>query len=594
MVAEKQDANFVGLFVAREAALKVLPANPVFHTREPNTFDDLGGEYTLVARRPFSPSRQRKKGGTTDLDADGGWNEDLTQNNLQDDMEAFFFAAMRRKSRQFFKASYTHAFTASAGTDNATINGHPFATGDGPVQLTNAGGALPAGLNAATNYWLIKNGANTFQFATSKANALAGTKVDITDAGTGVHTVTTNAAVAASDDSFTVNDATGFGVGALALAKGFANAANNGVHEVTAVAGNKITVATALADEAGAAGASLEIVGFQFDADDLSIAVDGGRAVLSSASVDMTGFGLIPGEWTFCGGDGANASFADVPPFYGRISAVTEDAIYFDKTTSTVDADAGAGKSIPLYFGHLVKNEDDPDLIVRYTHTVERTLGRDDDGMQSENIPGFVLNEMTWNSPLADKVNIDIAGIGMKARTRTGAEGPLSRAAGATIAKALGEDFFNTSSNVYRLRLAILDPDTLNPTPLFARVTEWNVTVNNNVSPNKAQGTLGAFDTTAGNFDVDGEFTAYFSTVAAIRSIEENADVTFDAIYAKKNGAIIMDIPLLGTGGGRLNIEQDAAIMLPLTIAAAESPFGHTALLNWLPYVPNVGMASGD
>lgn len=593
MVAEKQDANFVGLFIAREVSKETLPANPIFKTREPNSFDDLGGEYTLVARRPFSPSRQRKKGGTTDLDADGGFNEDLTQNNMQDDMEAFFFAAMRRKASQTFKAAYSKTFTASAGTDNATSNAHGLSTGDGPFQVSNSGGALPAGLVAATNYWVIVNGANTYQFATTRANALAGTKVDITDAGTGVQTMTRQPAAAASTDDFIVNSATGFGENALVVAKGFSKSANNGLHVVDGVTGNSISVTSALADEDGAEGATLEVCGFQFDADDVSIDIEGGTAVLTSATVDMTGFGLIPGEWVFVGGDAAGNRFDDVSPFYARVKEVTDETIVFDKTTSTVVTDAGAGKSIRLFFGYLVKNEDDPDLIVKYTHTLERTLGRDDDGMQSENIPGFVFNEMTWNSPLADKVNIDIAGIGMRANTRTGAEGPLSRQAGATIAKALGEDFFNTSSNVYRLRLSVLDPDTLNPTPLFARVTEWNVTINNNVSPNKAQGTLGAFDTTAGNFDVDGEFTAYFSTVAAIRSIEDNADVTFDAIYAKRNAAIIMDIPLLGTGGGRLNVEQDAAIMLPLTIAGAESEFGHTALLNWLPYVPSVGMASG-
>ena len=59
----------------------------------------------------------------------------------------------------------------------------------GGVGLTNSGGALPAGLAGSTDYWLIVLSANTFYFATSKANALAGTRVDITGAGTGTHSM---------------------------------------------------------------------------------------------------------------------------------------------------------------------------------------------------------------------------------------------------------------------------------------------------------------------------------------------------------------------------------------------------------------------
>jgi hypothetical protein len=87
-------------------------------------------------------------------------------------------------------------FTASVATDAATLvspAAHNQVTGDGPVQLTTTS-ALPAGLSAATNYWLIVVDSAHVKFATSRANALAGTAVDITDAGTGTHTMTTFAA----------------------------------------------------------------------------------------------------------------------------------------------------------------------------------------------------------------------------------------------------------------------------------------------------------------------------------------------------------------------------------------------------------------
>lgn len=595
-MSDKIDANVVGFAMAEEASPKVLPASPKWYLREPNSFDDMGGDLTMVARRPFNPSRQRKKGSVVDLDADGGFNEDLTQNNMQSPLQGFFFADLRKKpeATDFLSSlAAATAFTAAAGTDNATVNNHGLATGDGPFFVATDD-ALPAPLVAATPYWVIANGANTFQFATSRANALAGTKVDLTTNGTGAHTIQRVGVVATADDSFTLNDVTGFMAGHIVKATGF-DPANNGVHVVDDVTGTKVGVTTNLTDQARpASSAKLEVVGFQFPEDDVTLELRTGGFALVSATVDMTDFGLIPGEWTFIGGDQSANRFADTAPGYARVKSVAEDGseIVFDKSTFTPAEEDGVDVTLRFYFGTVLRNEDDPDLIVRRTYQQERTLGRDANGIQAEYLEGAVANELTWNSPLANLVNLDLGFVAMDNTHRTGAEGRKSAEAGATVFSALGEDAFNTSSNVYRLRLAIIDEATLNPTPLFARVTEWTATINNNVTANKAQGVLGAFDMTAGGFDVGGEFTAYFSTVEAVKAIRDNADVTFDAIYAKKNAAIILDIPLLGLSGGKLEVEQDAAIMVPLENSAAESPFGHTLLLTWLSYVPSVGMAS--
>lgn len=511
MAAEKQDANLVGFFKSREQTLGVLPANPVWQTREPNSFDDLGGEYTKVARRPFNPSRQRKKGSVTDLDADGGYNEDLTQNNMKAELEEFFFAALRKTPEQV------------------------------------------------------------------------------------------NVAAVASTDDYTVASSAGFLAGSIVLAKGFTIAANNGLHVLNAITdGTHVSTADALTDEAAAPEQTLKVVGFQFTAGDLEMtAAVGGTFLLTTTTQALDVLGLIPGSWVFIGGDGATFAFEDGgEPLVGyariAVDGISENAIAFDKSTFPPVTTDGAGKTVRLYFGDVLKNEDDPDLITRFSSTIERTLGKDDDGTQSEYLTGAVANELTWNSPLANLVTVDLGYVAQKAGIRKGDVGPLSRRAGNTIAKALGEDAFNTSSNIYRLRMAVIDPATLNPLPLFARVTEWTMTVANNVTSAKAQGVLGGFDTTVGGFDVDGEFTAYFSTVEAIHAVQCNYDLTFDAIYAKANAGIYMDVPLIGLGGGRLDIEQDAAIMLPLETAAAESPFGHTLLIGWFNYLPNVAMPDVD
>jgi hypothetical protein len=58
------------------------------------------------------------------------------------------------------------------------------------VQFTSSG-TLPAGLSLATDYYIIKLTDTTCKVATSYANAVAGTAVDITGTGTGTHTMNT-------------------------------------------------------------------------------------------------------------------------------------------------------------------------------------------------------------------------------------------------------------------------------------------------------------------------------------------------------------------------------------------------------------------
>lgn len=80
-------------------------------------------------------------------------------------------------------------FTADAGTDiitHSNINLMPYTK----IQVSSTT-TLPGGLSAATNYYVIKVTDTTCKLATSRANAVAGTAINITDAGTGTHTINT-------------------------------------------------------------------------------------------------------------------------------------------------------------------------------------------------------------------------------------------------------------------------------------------------------------------------------------------------------------------------------------------------------------------
>lgn len=94
-------------------------------------------------------------------------------------------------------------------TDNeVTIPSHGYLTG--AVGQLTATGTLPAPLATGTDYYIIKVDANTVKFATSAANAEAGTAVNITDQGSdeNVSTFTPTAISGASIKLQKSNDGT--------------------------------------------------------------------------------------------------------------------------------------------------------------------------------------------------------------------------------------------------------------------------------------------------------------------------------------------------------------------------------------------------
>lgn len=123
-------------------------------------------------------------------------------------------------------------FTADASTDIITMT----STANIPsnilvgtrVRLTTTT-TLPAGLALATDYYIIKVTDSTFKLATSYANAIAGTAINITDAGTGTHTMsrllpryTNGAGVQAI---FFNSNATALGAATPNLSLGYTNSA---------------------------------------------------------------------------------------------------------------------------------------------------------------------------------------------------------------------------------------------------------------------------------------------------------------------------------------------------------------------------------
>lgn len=502
----KINSDGTGLRYSKELSIGVVDPSAVWTPLEPNSYSDFGGDTILKARSPINAGRQLKKGVVVDENSSGGFNSDLTQSNLADLLQGFFFADARTKSE----------FSAVTAVDG-TLEKYSGASG---LSIYNSGD--------------------------------------------------------------------------LVFASGFTNTANNGLKRVTASAATSITVAENITTEASPPSSSkLVQVGYQFAAGDLDVSAAGGAyPTLTTTTKDMTTLGIIPGEWIFIGGDTASLGFSNAANNgYARVLSVTANVMTLDKTQSTMVTEASTTETVQIFFGRVLKNESDTSLQVRSSYQLERQLGAPDDSqpsqIQSEYLVGSVPNDLTFKFDTADKITVDLSFLSTSHEVRSGVTGVKA----GTRPSLADSDAFDATNSTSRLKMNVVSTTDSNPTALFGFLLNFDINIKNNLTSDKAIGVLGAFDITAGNFEVGGTMTAYFSDVSAITSIRNNADVTLDFALAQNNAGVVVDVPLISLSGGKLNVEQNKPIEMPLTTPAAEhTTFGHTLLMSFFDYLPTAAM----
>jgi Phage tail tube protein len=597
----KIDSNVTGLRYAEEASIKVLPGTPEWRPLEPNSYTDFGGQITTIARNPINPSRQRKKGVTTDLDANGGFDTDITQTNLQDILQGFFFANLRPKPETIKRTS---------GAGVVTYEHVPTTSVDGAAEtyvLSNIQANSAVVAAGGTGYTVgdvltATGGTSTTTSQFTVLTVAAGVVLTVSVTRRGRYTVypgnpvsTTGGTGTGCTLTVTSGPAATFLVGHLIFASGYTNAANNGLKRITAVTvnGTTLTVAENLVTETpSATAAELVAVGAQAGAGDLDIDNAGSLPALTSTTLNFTTLGLIVGEWLYLGGDvAANQFDTAANNGFKRIRTIAANRIEFDKSVLAMVTEANAADTIQIFWGRVLKNELGT-LIRRRTYNLERTLGAPEDSAptseQAEYLEGQIFNEFNINVPVASKATATLNFIGTDNTTRAYTAGLKS----GTRPALIEADAFNTSSDVSRIKMAQVVAGNPAPTALFAFLTELTFTGTNNATPNKAVGVLGAFEVTAGTFEIGGTVTAYFASVDAIAAVRANADVTIDAHLVKANAGITIDLPLISLGNGRLSVEQDQPITLPLDISAAtaakiDANLDYTLLLVFWDYLPS-------
>lgn len=395
---------------------------------------------------------------------------------------------------------------------------------------------------------------------------------------------------------------TGYVAGDLLFAKGFASSQNNGLKTVngTPDATHVPVTDTGIVDGAAQTGI-ISRVGVEFAAGALTVNVSGPYPTLVSSGRALNTLGLIPGEFIYIGDDVSTKSFFHtVNNGFARVRAITSTVITLDKTQHTMVADdgtvngsGGAGNTVRIYFGRVLKNESDPTLIIKRGVQIERSMGAPDDAspsqIQGEYLVRSLANDLKVDMKTADIVTMQLTFMSNTNELRTGASGlkPGNRPA------IQDSDAFNSTSDVAFTKMAIVTANDAAPTPLFGFFTDLTIDVKNNLKQNKAVSVLGAFDSTPGFFQVGASVTAYFTDVAGMQAVKDNDSVTLETHLVKFNKGVTIDLPLVVMSKATADVKLNEPILLPLSSDAAtakliDPALDYTMLWVFWDYLPTV------
>lgn len=251
--------------------------------------------------------------------------------------------------RFWLGAPQSFADTAiTTGTNNINISGHALETGMGPYTFGDGGGTAPTTsptgeLDNGDLVWIIRVDANTIRLATSYANAIAGTAINITAAGSGTFDIdgSTRFHVPAGISKVRLQGSVAMDVNFLDLRRDISLVKNGTLLEIGALAGvdarNEMHLTTASAPINVVAGDYFELR--YSDQDSVSRPLTLNRTWFSIEVVEAAGFSFSAGvELEDEGTAVANTPHARLN-FVGAGVTVTD----VDGTEATITIPGGGG-----------------------------------------------------------------------------------------------------------------------------------------------------------------------------------------------------------------------------------------------------------
>lgn len=367
--------------------------------------------------------------------------------------------------------------------------------------------------------------------------------------------------VAATTDVVTVSAGAAFVAGHLVRFTGFGESANNGVFKCTT---GSATVPAFLgagftAEAAPAATARMKVVGFEGDAGDITATPTG----LASTALDFTTLGLTVGQWIKIGGTADASTFAFLVSAgavarrhaFARITGISANALTLDNLPAGWATDAGAGKSIRIWFGDTIKNG-----VATFGGTIER-------GFMGQAVPtyiiqrGMVAGQAQFNFTTDDKATYSFTFTGLTGEQTTTSldDGPDPATTNPVMAAAV---------NVGR----IAENGTCLGSPNWMQSLQ--LTVNNNLRPINAircGEEIGPVNIGMGSFDVSISAPTYFGSNALLAKLFNQTATNINCRIAKEGQAIIFGLPrIIFTEGAPSAGGKNQDVLLTLTGQASK------------------------
>lgn len=370
----------------------------------------------------------------------------------------------------------------------------------------------------------------------------------------------------------------------LVFARGFANAANNGLKPlsaVTATGGTEVKVAGNVAEVPAAdVMAEVSIAGVRAVAGDLAIDAQGN---LTSVVLDFTTLGLGKGQTIHVGGPDALHQFANAANLgFARVDIIAAHKLTLSHRDQAFVADDGAAVAVDILFGQFIRNVDvdHADFFQPSTQFELRSPNLMSGGAAGhEYAIGNWADAMSISIPLTGKATVTL---GFKGQTTTDpVTGRATNAATAKVGEQVGA--FGTSSDIARLRMDDVDEEGL--TTDFKSAT---FTLTNNVAGEKVLGHLGPKYMNAGDIECDVENQMIFTNPDVIHGIRCNTTFGFGFVLRNGDGGFAVDLPTGTLSGGGREFPANQSVTLNDTFAAHQenSGPGFSCGMSFFPVLP--------
>lgn len=377
----------------------------------------------------------------------------------------------------------------------------------------------------------------------------------VTDAGTTTDTYTV------------VSGGAAIVAGHLVRASGFTNSVNNQIFRAasssaTTVVGSSLSL---VAETAPPGTARLKVVGFQGASGDITATSTG----LASTALDFTTLGLAVGQKVKIGGTADGTTFAFLvsagalarAAAFARITVIAANALTLDNLPTGWTTDAGAGKTIRVFFGDHIKNG-----VTQVTMTKEI-------GFMDQTSPTYITNTgMTVNT---NDISVTARQVITSTIAWTGQGGGASNTSldnspdAATTGRVMA-----AHANVGR----ISEAGTTLIGPNWARALTFQI--NNNQRTIEDIGSSSPVAVNPGECTVTGRIETYFGSIDMLQKLYTGVPTNITTRWQKDSQATIWDFPRVSFRGGDPQVTgKNTDTTLPLDFKAALDPLTNSHVM---------------